>query len=370
METESILAHQTPPSPHFDANVNATIAGDTLRLSIKGHLDAPGTTHVWDPAVATIRQGGFRHAEADCSRIEYMDGAGVALLLKLREEAHHSGASFELHNLRDDYKQLVELTWDRDYPDWEDQTKDRRGLTEALGAATGEVLNGIREMIAFTGEATAIICKTIRHPSKVRWKDVLLSCLAVGVDSLFIIVLIGFLMGLIMSFQSAITLQRFGGEIFCSQHARTGHVPGNGATGHGHSAGGPLRVGLCCRNRHHENQRGTGCTDHHGTLSHALLVVPKLLSSLTMVPLMIIFFNFASLIGGAVVMLSMGFPLVTFTSRVFTYLASPDFSAACSRGWFLPYSWPESAACAECKPAAGQAQSACPRQVQWFPVSS
>ena len=36
---------------------------------------------------------------------------------------------------------------------------------------------------------------------------------AVG-TSLFIITLIGFLMGLIMSFQSAVSLQRFGGEIF------------------------------------------------------------------------------------------------------------------------------------------------------------
>jgi len=332
METESILAHQTPPSPHFDANINATIAGDTLRLSIKGHLDAPGTTHVWDPAVATIRQGGFRHAEADCSRIEYMDGAGVALLLKLREEAHHSGASFELHNLRDDYKQLVELTWDRDYPDWEDQTKDRRGLTEALGAATGEVLNGIREMIAFTGEATAIICKTIRHPSKVRWKDVLLSCLAVGVDSLFIIVLIGFLMGLIMSFQSAITLQRFGGEIFVPN--MLGLVMFREM--------GPLVTAILLAAR-----SGSAFAAEIGTMKineeldalttmglspMRFLVVPKLLSSLTMVPLMIIFFNFASLIGGAVVMLSMGFPLVTFTSRVFTYLSFAGFFSGMLKG--------------------------------------
>ena len=56
------------------------------------------------------------------------------------------------------------------------------------------------------------------------------------------------------------------------------------------------------------------------------LVIPKLLSSMAMVPLMTIFFNMASLVGGAVVMLSLGFPLVTFTSRVFSYLDYGDFA--------------------------------------------
>ena len=55
------------------------------------------------------------------------------------------------------------------------------------------------------------------------------------------------------------------------------------------------------------------------------LVLPKLLSALAMVPLMTMFFNLASLVGGVVVMLSLGFPLVTFTSRVFTYLTYAGF---------------------------------------------
>jgi phospholipid/cholesterol/gamma-HCH transport system permease protein len=55
------------------------------------------------------------------------------------------------------------------------------------------------------------------------------------------------------------------------------------------------------------------------------LVTPKLLSAMMMIPLMTMFFNLASLVGGAVVMLSMGYPLVTFTSRVFSYLSLSDF---------------------------------------------
>jgi len=54
------------------------------------------------------------------------------------------------------------------------------------------------------------------------------------------------------------------------------------------------------------------------------LVGPRILSSLAVVPIMTLFFNFASLVGGALVMLSIGFPLVTFTSRVFAYVKPTD----------------------------------------------
>jgi phospholipid/cholesterol/gamma-HCH transport system permease protein len=54
------------------------------------------------------------------------------------------------------------------------------------------------------------------------------------------------------------------------------------------------------------------------------LVGPRILASLAMVPFMTLFFNFASLVGGALVMISIGFPLVTFTSRVFANVTSGD----------------------------------------------
>jgi hypothetical protein len=54
------------------------------------------------------------------------------------------------------------------------------------------------------------------------------------------------------------------------------------------------------------------------------LVGPRLLSSLAVVPVMTLFFNFASLVGGALVMVSIGFPLVTFTSRVFANVTATD----------------------------------------------
>ena len=263
--------------------------------------------------------------DADCADITYLDGSGVALLLKLREEAALSGGKLELINIKEEHQNLIDLTWNCDLPQLK-KFKERRGFAVAVGESAGEILDGLYEMVAFVGESSVMIIQSIRHPGLVRWKDVTLSCINIGVDSLFIITLLGFLMGLIMSFQSAVSLERFGGEIFVPN--MLGLVMFREM--------GPLVTAILLAAR-----SGSAFAAEIGTMKineeldalttmglspMRFLVVPKLLSSMAMVPLMTIFFNIASLVGGAVVMLSLGFPLVTFTSRVFSYLDYGDFA--------------------------------------------
>lgn len=316
--------HPLPPG-HPGAFVLALPGAGHLRLEVRGRFDAPGTAHVWDQAILAARAGSGGVAEADCSGIEYLDGSGMALLLKLREVVAEAGGTLSLINLAPRYRQLIDMTGTSLLTDWDREESERRGLAERVGRATRDVLAGAREMVEFVGEASVIITRSLLHPSKVRWKDVLISCVHVGVDSLFIISLLGFLMGLIMSFQSAISLQRFGGEIFVPN--MLGLVMFREM--------GPLVTSILLAAR-----SGSAFAAEIGTMKineeldalttmglspMRFLVVPKLLSALAMVPLMTLFFNLASLVGGALVMLSLGFPLVTFTSRVFSYVHYNDF---------------------------------------------
>ncbi len=314
------MSEHTLPTQHPKAIISATSQPDGPVLALAGHLDAPGTTAIWDEAIQLVQSAPPSHVKVDLGEIEYMDGAGLALLLMLKEKTMENGGSLELVNLSERFQHLVNLAWDCDLPSMRFANQEKRGFAEAVGRATGEVLAGLQEMVCFVGEATVMILSSARHPLQVRWKDVLLSCINVGVDSLFIITLLGFLMGLIMSFQSAISLQRFGGEIFVPN--MLGLVMFREM--------GPLVTAILLAAR-----SGSAFAAEIGTMKineeldalttmglspMRFLVIPKLLSALAMVPLMTLFFNLASLVGGAVVMLSLGFPLVTFTSRVFTYL--------------------------------------------------
>ena len=307
------------------ARIAVTASGDALRVALSGRLDASGTASIWKSAIQSVDEASFATMEADCGGVTYMDGAGVALLIRLRELAAQKDGTLSLTGLRDEDRNLIGLTWDAELPKWDSANRERRGLAVAVGEATGEFWNTLHDMIAFVGESFSLLGKAIIHPRQVRWKDVLLSCINVGVDSMFIIVLIGFLMGLIMSFQSAISLQRFGGEIFVPN--MLGLVMFREM--------GPLVTSILLAAR-----SGSAFAAEIGTMKineeldalttmglspMKFLVVPKILSTMMVVPLMTMFFNLASLVGGAVVMLSLGYPLVTFTSRVFSYLDFGDF---------------------------------------------
>jgi len=309
---------QQPP----DASVTVTRDGARLHLALAGHLDTEGTARLWDEAVTPVREAKGAPLEINGAGITYLNGVGVGLLLMLKDVAEIDGGTVTLTDFRDKDRNLINLTWDAHIPPWH---KEKRGLAESVGVTTGEVWHGLRDIVSFVGELSALLVQAMLRPRQVRWRDVLLSGINVGVESLFIIVLIGFLMGLIMSFQSAISLQRFGGEIFVPN--MLGLVMFREM--------GPLVTCILLAAR-----SGSAFAAEIGTMKineeldalttmglspMKFLVVPKLIATMLVVPLMTMFFNLASLVGGAVVMLSMGYPLVTFTSRVFSYLSYDDF---------------------------------------------
>ncbi|OIQ51267.1 putative phospholipid ABC transporter permease protein MlaE [Pseudodesulfovibrio hydrargyri] len=315
-----------------DARVTVSSRADGLVVALSGRLDAAGAASVWDETVKGASSASFARLTADCGGVTYMDGAGVALLLKLKELCAERDAAIALDNLREEDRRMVSLTWDNVLPKPQSAELERRSLAESLEACSGEIWRGIREMVAFVGESVSLLAQVVLRPNKVRWKDVVLACVNVGVESTFIIALIGFLMGLIMSFQSAISLQRFGGEIFVPN--MLGLVMFREM--------GPLVTSILLAAR-----SGSAFAAEIGTMKineeldalttmglspMRFLVVPKLLATMLMVPLMTMFFNLASLVGGALVMLSMGYPLVTFTSRVFSYVGMSDFWGGMSKG--------------------------------------
>jgi len=273
--------------------------------------------------MAFVRGRAVSSLRIDLENAAYIDGAGLALLVKLKALALAAGAEVEISGLPERYASLLSLAERAETA--ETVLKDKPGSRFARFTPNfDELLRELRMLVSFIGECALVVYESLRHPGRVRWPDVLRSALAIGVESLPILLLIGFLMGLIMSFQSVITLQRFGGEIYVPN--MLGLVMFREM--------GPLVTAILLAAR-----SGSAFAAEIGTMRvneelDALttmgispvrfLVGPRILSSLAVVPIMTLFFNFASLVGGALVMLSIGFPLVTFTSRVFANVKHAD----------------------------------------------
>jgi phospholipid/cholesterol/gamma-HCH transport system permease protein len=171
-------------------------------------------------------------------------------------------------------------------------------------------------LISFVGELTAALAHAALHPRGVRWRDALRVAESAGVNALPIVALVSFLMGLIMAFQAAVPLRQFGAELFVANLIALSML----------RELGPLMTAIILAGR-----SGSAFAAELGTMKvreeiDALktmgldpvrfLVVTRVVAAVAMTPLLTIFADLLGLMGGSVVMLSLGFPLITYFNQI------------------------------------------------------
>ena len=286
-----------------------------LVLSIIGSLDSATTGQAWRDALQLISRHKPRRLIVDASQLTYCDGAGAALLLELRRRQQNRRDSYEIQSLDPAYQALLDL-YGRSDAQRPDPIAPAASPVEQIGRATVALWNDIVVLIAFVGELCTALARAARRPGLVRWKDAWLTAELAGVNALPILSLLGFLLGLIMAFQSAIPMRQFGADIYVANLIGLSML----------RELGPLLTAIILAGR-----SGSAFAAELGTMKVSeeldalttmglepvgFLVVPRVIAAVAMTPLLAIFAGLLGLIGGAVVMLSLGFPLVTYIIQV------------------------------------------------------
>lgn len=179
------------------------------RLVFSGRMDAYSLGPLWKKARKAVSKDGTH--EVDLSKVDYLDGSGVGLLLDLRRL---SGGKISLTGNKPDFEQLMAPFDKAEFPESFVNTRKEDPFFVMVGRQTAHLLDDLRSQIAFVGELLVLFLQLLRRPGMVRWNEVFLTFQKVGSDALVIVGLIGFLMGMILAFQSAAPLQQFGVDIF------------------------------------------------------------------------------------------------------------------------------------------------------------
>ncbi len=285
-----------------------------LSASLSGGLDVHSAGAVWRGLLARVRSVPLKKLRLEVSGLDFVDSSGLALFADIERRLHDKGASLELIGLREDHAR--DLTRFRELVHDAPGTSIRPGLLGRIGESALTLYRDVRDLVGFVGSFAAAFAQALRRPKTIRWRDVGLICEAVGANAVLIIALIGFLMGLIISFQSAMPLRMFGAEIYVARLLGLSML----------RELGPLVTAIILAGR-----SGASFAAELGTMKineelDALstmgldpirfLVVPRMLAAMLMTPLLTLVFNLFSLIGGGVVMLSLGYPLITYINQV------------------------------------------------------
>ena len=69
-------------------------------------------------------------------------------------------------------------------------------------------------MLAFIGETSLILLHSLVRPRLIRWRPILYNMQVSGFEAMPIVGLLSFLMGIVIAYQGAEQLQRFGANIY------------------------------------------------------------------------------------------------------------------------------------------------------------
>ena len=306
-----------------------------LQLQLQGRLDADSAGNLWSKAAQVLKQSKPKSLLVDAHEVDYCDGVGVSLLINLAHFQKSNQGNFEIQGLQERFTQLMTLFDPGDPPPVPPKPRAFRRFAEDVGRGMVGVISDLKMLITFVGELIVTLIGVMLHPSRLRWKDAFLVAESVGANALGIIALVSGLLGLILAFQSAIPMQRFGAQIFVIDLVSISVV----------RELGPLITAIILAGR-----TGSAFAAELGTMQvneeiNALntmglepaqfLVAPRVVAAVCMTPLLVIFANIFAIAGGCLVMSSLGFTMSTCIDRLQSAVGLTDIFGGLFKSLFF-----------------------------------
>lgn len=270
-----------------------------LIVHLRGVIDPPGAATLIARLRPQLQERSFSSLVVDFSGVDQPDDFSIVVGLELKKIAHRKGASCQALGAPDFFTTLF-----REYPVRDLETQPQRpsdDILTRLGTAILALGMDCVSLVRFVGQMCLAVWTVVRRPRTLRLDDTLVAMQRIGVDALPIVGLISFLLGLIMAFMSAVQLRQFGANIYVASLvslAMTREL-------------GPIMTAIIVAGR-----SGSAFAAEIGTMKISdeidalttmgfepvhFLVVPKLIASVTMVPLLVLFSDMFAMIGGLIV---------------------------------------------------------------------
>ncbi len=149
----------------------------------------------------------------DCAELSALDTTGAWLLHRTVHALELRGLRITLTGLRPEFTVLLQLIASRTFAP-EACAPAIPNVLARIGQSSWGGLTGVYDMLAFIGETSVILLRSLIQPQRIRWRPILRNLQSAGFEALPIVGLLSFLMGLVIAYQGADQLQRFGANIF------------------------------------------------------------------------------------------------------------------------------------------------------------
>jgi len=306
--------------------MNSPVAAgaDTASIVLEGRITAYTAGPVWRAALDTLTKHPDSPVVVDASRLEHIDDVGIALLFDISRRERPATAQVELRGLEPRFASLVAAYDPKDFVQ-PPKVREQIGIFEHLGRATAEQFGYAQEMLDFLRDCAAAAWGAFRGRGKVRWGEVFDVATEAGANAVPIVLLVGFLMGVIIAFEIGLVAQAFGAVIFVVNGVGVAMLRELGPLMTAIVFAGRTGAAFAAQIGTQKVNEEVNAITTFGLSPVQFLVLPRLIAATLMVPLLTVLADVVGIFGGALVMLGFDVGFLQFYNQLLGSIGATDF---------------------------------------------
>jgi phospholipid/cholesterol/gamma-HCH transport system permease protein len=281
-------------------------APSILVLKVQCSLDQANAARLIQDFGTLLKSARPKQLVVDLAGVDYIDDFGVTLLAGLKKKMTGLHGEMSLRDVSDPINQI--LAYHNFNTLWQDADRlsgRNESFFTGFGEATIKFAVETGYALSFLGDTCFSLLHILKHPSRLRGSDTLHNMQRVGVDALPIVGLISFLLGLIMAFMSSVQLEQFGANVYVASLVSLSMT----------RELGPIMTAIIVAGR-----SGSSFAAEIGTMKiseeidalttmgidpHIFLVLPRMIATFLVVPLLTLFSDVFAILGGLLVGIGM-----------------------------------------------------------------
>jgi phospholipid/cholesterol/gamma-HCH transport system permease protein len=253
--------------------------------------------------LATVSGTGQSTIMLNAAKIEALDTAGAWILQQSMARWHVSGINVQVCDLAPQFAHLFAAVGEHlasAATSSRPPLPAHQSLLESLGRRTTAFFQQSLAIFSFLGECSMALASSLAHPARIRWRPILYNIRSAGFDALPIVGLLSFLLGVVVAYQGAAQLRQYGANIFVADLVGLSML----------REFSPLMTAIIISGRSgsaYAAQIGTMAVteeiDAMRTLGIApleLLVLPKIMALILVLPLLTVFADVLGVFGGMI----------------------------------------------------------------------
>ena len=271
----------------------------SMTIFIRGGMDSSNASRMIEIFGSLINDRQPSSLTVDLKKVTYLDDFGALVLVELKHMMARSNGLFDLKNAKEEILSILHSETLAETNPF--ATVRPPNMFIRFGDSIIRYAADVKYLISFVGSVCIAFANSLLRPKSLRMEETFLYMQKTGVDALPIVGMISFLLGLIVAFMSSVQLQLFGANIYVASLVSLAMS----------RELGPIMTAIIVAGR-----SGSSFAAEIGTMKISeevdalftmgfdptqYLVVPKILASVIVVPILTLFSDIFAILGGLVV---------------------------------------------------------------------